>query len=241
MSNELGSFLKELREKKDLSISDLAYASGVSGAQISRIETGKREQPRPETLQKLAQGLRISYGQLAEKAGYFDGMQQSDKQEFFAYHEANSNLDLVLSEMFNQVFKLDQETKLVIIKEVGVSGKFGEHDEDIIETINKNEAVNISPDFSDMSLLQKLYLIDILSRFVRYFAVDETYLEKLYEQIKTGKIPDPYESGRELVKSIDLSDDNIKEEFSIIVDGRPLTEKEMQKILAQIRLDRQFE
>jgi transcriptional regulator with XRE-family HTH domain len=36
----LGDYLRDLRKKKDWSQRDLAYASGISNAEISRIEAG---------------------------------------------------------------------------------------------------------------------------------------------------------------------------------------------------------
>ncbi|WP_371378786.1 helix-turn-helix domain-containing protein [Sporomusa aerivorans] len=54
--------LKELMEKKHYSQYRLSIESGVSQAQISRILSG--QQPRLPTLQKLADGLKVSVSDL---------------------------------------------------------------------------------------------------------------------------------------------------------------------------------
>lgn len=52
--------------------------------------------------------------------------------------------------------------------------------------------------------------------------------------------PSQYQTEKEFVEKIDLSDDELIKQFKIVVDGRELTDKEMKKIIAQVRLDRQF-
>jgi len=56
--------LKALREAKGLTKYRLAKISGVSETYIYRIERGLIENPRRDTLQKLAQGLNIAVAQL---------------------------------------------------------------------------------------------------------------------------------------------------------------------------------
>jgi transcriptional regulator with XRE-family HTH domain len=52
---------------------DLARRSGVSNAEISRIESGLREAPHPHTLQKLAAVLGVEAEELYRAAGYLQG------------------------------------------------------------------------------------------------------------------------------------------------------------------------
>jgi transcriptional regulator with XRE-family HTH domain len=73
MSNpkEFGSYLKQLREAKGYTISQLALYSGVSHSYISRIEAGKRGAPSPEVLQKMADVLSVSFEELMIAAGHW--------------------------------------------------------------------------------------------------------------------------------------------------------------------------
>jgi transcriptional regulator with XRE-family HTH domain len=61
--------LREVRLKQGLSQQDLAAKSGVTAANISRIETGETNQPRPSTLRKLAAALGVSVAELWEAEG----------------------------------------------------------------------------------------------------------------------------------------------------------------------------
>lgn len=81
--NEFGSFLKKLREDKGFSVNQLALYSGVSAAQISRIENGKRNIPKPDTIQKLSEALKFPYKDLLKQAGYLD----SDLYTYEKYKE----------------------------------------------------------------------------------------------------------------------------------------------------------
>ncbi|KJD52843.1 XRE family transcriptional regulator, partial [Bacillus amyloliquefaciens] len=66
-----GERLKELREQRSLSVNQLAMYAGVSAAvAISRIENGHRGVPKPATIRKLADALKMPYEQLMDIAGY---------------------------------------------------------------------------------------------------------------------------------------------------------------------------
>lgn len=70
MNQDFGRYLRALREEKKLSINQLAMYSKVSAALISRIENGQRSAPKPETLFKLSEALRVPYHELMDHAGY---------------------------------------------------------------------------------------------------------------------------------------------------------------------------
>jgi transcriptional regulator with XRE-family HTH domain len=56
--------LKRLRNQAGLSQQELASRSGLSMAQIMAMEQGKRDNPRLDTLRKLANGLGCTVAQL---------------------------------------------------------------------------------------------------------------------------------------------------------------------------------
>ncbi len=70
MNNAFGKYLRAVREHKKLTINQLAMYSKVSSALISRIENGQRSAPKPETLLKLSEALKIPYEVMMEQAGY---------------------------------------------------------------------------------------------------------------------------------------------------------------------------
>jgi len=65
-----GSYIKSLREQNHLSQRELAEKSGVSNAEISRLETGGRKKPSPMVLKALAPYLGVPYETLMQQAGY---------------------------------------------------------------------------------------------------------------------------------------------------------------------------
>lgn len=67
-----GEFIKQLRNDKGLSQRELAEKSGISNAEISRIETGERKKTSPITLKAIAPFLGITYEELLKEAGYIE-------------------------------------------------------------------------------------------------------------------------------------------------------------------------
>jgi transcriptional regulator with XRE-family HTH domain len=70
----LGSYLRRLRERADMSLRDVERATGglVSNVYLSQLETGKRMEPSPRMLVALARAYAIPVRLLFEKAGYVD-------------------------------------------------------------------------------------------------------------------------------------------------------------------------
>ncbi|QQZ62054.1 helix-turn-helix domain-containing protein [Paenibacillus sonchi] len=81
MAEEFGNYLRQLREHKGLTINQLASLAGISGAQISRIENGRRGVPKPATLRKIAEAAVVPYEELMEHAGYLSEDMQSGAED----------------------------------------------------------------------------------------------------------------------------------------------------------------
>ncbi|MDR3597047.1 helix-turn-helix transcriptional regulator [Clostridium sp.] len=67
-----GEYIKNLRNEARLSQRELAEKSGVSNAEISRLETGERKKPSPIVLKSIAPFLDVTYEDLLQKAGYIE-------------------------------------------------------------------------------------------------------------------------------------------------------------------------
>lgn len=72
VEQSFGSYLKALREKRGISINQLAQAADISGSQISRIENGLRGVPKPATIRKIAEALDSPYEDMMSQAGYLN-------------------------------------------------------------------------------------------------------------------------------------------------------------------------
>lgn len=68
----IGEYIKNCRKEKDMTQRDLAAATNISNAEISRIESGTRISPSPEALKSIAAALHVPVETLFEKAGYID-------------------------------------------------------------------------------------------------------------------------------------------------------------------------
>jgi transcriptional regulator with XRE-family HTH domain len=68
--NQLGNYLKRLREERELSIRGLARKAGINDTGLVRIERGDVRTPRPEKLRRLAMALEVPLADLLAMAGY---------------------------------------------------------------------------------------------------------------------------------------------------------------------------
>lgn len=73
---DLGSFIRQQRERANLSLRRLADSAGISNPYLSQIERGIR-QPSAEILSRLSRALEISANSLYSKAGFLDEELQS--------------------------------------------------------------------------------------------------------------------------------------------------------------------
>lgn len=67
-----GEYLKILRNTAGLTQRELSEASGVSNAEVSRIESGERQKPSPMILKAFASHLGVPYEELLQQAGYIE-------------------------------------------------------------------------------------------------------------------------------------------------------------------------
>ncbi|QQX13904.1 transcriptional regulator [Bacillus altitudinis] len=101
-----GAYLRALREKRKLSVNQLAMYSEVSAAGISRIENGKRGIPKPPTIKKLAGALKVPYEDMMQAAGYIEEAASAyvikeEETAFTQIKEAAEQYELDDLEIFN--------------------------------------------------------------------------------------------------------------------------------------------
>ncbi len=102
----LGTYLIQLRNEKGYSQRDFAEKCGVSAAEISRIESGKRLKASPRLLKAMAQTLGVEYSDLMKLAGYIEEKHEEDKifELVFKDDETGEVVDVVrgVKEMFRK-------------------------------------------------------------------------------------------------------------------------------------------
>jgi transcriptional regulator with XRE-family HTH domain len=75
--------LREIRLRRGLSQADLSAITGVAEFTISEIESGKRANPRPSTLRKLAQALEVEVADLYGEPAYPKDIAPSPEPSLF--------------------------------------------------------------------------------------------------------------------------------------------------------------
>jgi transcriptional regulator with XRE-family HTH domain len=79
MAMKLGEMIKQNRLSRQLSLRGFALLCGINHSYLSGIEKGLNYSFTIETLQKLANGMKISLYELMAKAGYFEHDERSVK------------------------------------------------------------------------------------------------------------------------------------------------------------------
>ena len=67
---QFGEYLRSLRDKAGHSLRQVEELSGISHAYIASVESGRRNSPSYEKLERLAAAYSVSIEQMAEKAGF---------------------------------------------------------------------------------------------------------------------------------------------------------------------------
>jgi transcriptional regulator with XRE-family HTH domain len=65
--------------------------------------------------------------------------------------------------------------------------------------------------------------------------------EETEEYLKAKETPTQYNTEKEFISRIDLSDEELMKQYKVMVDGRELTEKEWKKLLAFVRMERELD
>ena len=79
MRNDFGDWLRQERERRGLSQSDLARLASIHRSVINKLETGTI--PTPETLQSLGKGLKISLENVYRAAGLLPPVPEITEQK----------------------------------------------------------------------------------------------------------------------------------------------------------------
>lgn len=81
MATSIGDYLKNVRQKKQLTLRQVEETTGIKNAHLSQLENGKIGKPSAEILHRLAGLYRVPYRMLMEMAGY-----PTEREENFGIH-----------------------------------------------------------------------------------------------------------------------------------------------------------
>lgn len=98
----LGEYIRQAREKRDISARRLSEELHMHHSYISRVEAGKFKQPSPEKLQRIAEHLELDYDGLCALAGY----QAPGLPDFLPYLRAKYDMNDEDARRLSEYFEL---------------------------------------------------------------------------------------------------------------------------------------
>ena len=103
VADRLGQRLSRLREKQQLSLSEVARRAQISKAYLSQLERGDSKQPSYEVLDRLATALGASVEELAGRRGSWDPSEQEPVPASLRAFASQSGLPSVDVEMLARI------------------------------------------------------------------------------------------------------------------------------------------
>jgi transcriptional regulator with XRE-family HTH domain len=101
LPQDVGEFIRDLRQTAKISLRQLADRAGVSNPYLSQIERGLRK-PSAEVLQQLASALRVSTPAMYLRAGLLDGEGQ---QGVLAAIAVDPDLTIAQKQSLSQIYE----------------------------------------------------------------------------------------------------------------------------------------
>jgi HTH-type transcriptional regulator, competence development regulator len=129
-----GTYIKHLRNTAKITQRKLEELSGISNAEISRIETGERKNPSPQTLKAIAPHLGVTYDELMKKAGYIEEVFSRGNFEDVVWKDDKGELVDTFRRQFMNIQQKDPELISILDRAVDSSSK---NDLDTIKNILK--------------------------------------------------------------------------------------------------------
>jgi len=101
LPQDIGSFIRDLRQTAKISLRQLADKAGVSNPYLSQIERGLRK-PSAEVLQQIASALRVSTPAMYLRAGLLDSEGQ---QGVLAAIAVDPDLNIAQKQSLSQIYE----------------------------------------------------------------------------------------------------------------------------------------
>ncbi len=96
----IGSFIRQKREEKQMSLRQLAKRTGVSPAYISQLENNYRTNPTSHVLRSLAKGLDIPFEQFIEDIQRYTNLELKEWEHVYVEKEQEKR-SFDLTELFS--------------------------------------------------------------------------------------------------------------------------------------------
>ena len=144
-TTELGKYISEAREKVGISQRELARKSNMDCAEVSRIESGKRQKPNILYLKGISETLGLSLVKLMKLAGYNDveinwGKDFSDRRSTADYQAQIKSYEKFYFDVLDDIEqrrKNDFACKGIITNLIGKIENKGLPNDEILESLNE--------------------------------------------------------------------------------------------------------
>lgn len=93
----IGSFIRQKRQEKNLSVRQLASYTGVSAAYISQLENNYRKNPTAHVLRSLADGLAIDYDDFLFQLEQLTKEELKERRNFYERYIDNKTTNVTLT------------------------------------------------------------------------------------------------------------------------------------------------
>ncbi|GIO09702.1 hypothetical protein J31TS6_57300 [Brevibacillus reuszeri] len=223
----LGERIKDLRLKKNLKQDEIAEMLGMKRSNFSSYETG-RTIPPSNILSELATILGTSTDYLLGKTSnplpiYFD---INDSIRYFlklitSDHPSSSKIQSDLWDSLDRMSTKHSQYNTIKINMLS-SDKFDQLADAIV--------------FIEDQKFKSDILLELKTIAHKYYLWDDPS-----GHLETKINSDPFANEKEFLSKIDLSDEELLAQFKLTVDGRDLTVKEIKKLLAFLRMERNLD
>lgn len=121
MGDSFGSYVKELRKKKEFTLVQLSEISGVSNPYLSQIENDKFT-PSPDILRRLSAPLGVRYMDMLHKAGYVEDeeslnlLKEAKEEKVFKLRGTQSSYMVDLSNLGEDTNDLEEYLKDTLLE-----------------------------------------------------------------------------------------------------------------------------
>ena len=117
----LGEFIKSLRKSNGISQVELAQMSGVSNSELSRIESGQRQNPSPHILRAIAPHLGITMEELMSAAGYTTEVIHRGNFDDIVHKDESGNIIDSYRRKIDKILSKDEDLINVLARAVNKS------------------------------------------------------------------------------------------------------------------------
>ena len=152
----IGQVIAEARKLAGYSQRQLAKTANISNAELSKIESGKREIPNPKTLRKISKYINVNYNDMMHMIGL--GMEVSPLNPFIKNYYSKMNKEELEEAEINILGSINNLKNLVVFCTKKLNEKKYIDETDLLLNTIEDTEYQISVSSETINLIQTLRL-----------------------------------------------------------------------------------